>query len=73
MSDRDARFRRLRPDGDLFAHFGIELEAAASPAPASTPVSSATSCTHCRWYLHADQSSCPLCGHPVAARPGATP
>jgi hypothetical protein len=63
VSDRDARFRRLRPDGDLFAHFGIELEPTSMPEPSSSAV--AIACARCRWYLRRIESTCPVCGLPV--------
>ncbi|HWB74323.1 MAG TPA: hypothetical protein VG755_05195 [Nannocystaceae bacterium] len=63
MSDRDARFRRLRPDGDLFAHFGIELEPVASSQPIQR--GGAIACGRCRWYVRAEETSCPVCGQIV--------
>jgi hypothetical protein len=63
VSDKDARFRRLRKDGDLFAHFGIELEPAEVAAP--TRSEAAIACTRCRWYVWRSQTSCPVCGQPA--------
>jgi hypothetical protein len=63
VSDRDARFRRLAPTGDLFAHFGVALEAPTDP---STPpaVRTTTGCAHCSWYVDVTEVACPICGQP---------
>jgi len=71
VSDRDARFRRLRPDGDLFAHFGIELEPSAAAVPTSTVA--VAICSHCRWYVWRTAASCPLCGAAVPTAAGPRP
>jgi hypothetical protein len=61
MSDKDARFRRLAPSGDLFAHFGVAVEnATTEPSPAAARAM--TACTHCGWYVELGSAACPICG-----------
>jgi hypothetical protein len=73
VADRGDRFRRLRrPEtGDLFAHFGIELEPALpaiEPAIEPRPHEplDAVGCRTCSWYLpyRRDTPTCPVCGDP---------
>jgi hypothetical protein len=78
VAERSRRFRRLRrPDsassgtgttGDLFAHFGVEIEPDRTEAEpdAAAAVVDARPCRTCRWYVMADdaQSSCPICAEP---------
>lgn len=70
MSDRDARFRRLAPTGDLFAHFGVALEAPTDPSP-SPVMRVTTACGHCHWYVDVTDAACPICGQ--ARTPAVTP
>lgn len=72
VSHRDARFRRLTPNGDLFAHFGVALDppVAESVAPV---VRVAAGCRHCGWFVDVGADACPICGQPaVRSRPSAS-
>ncbi len=63
MSDRDARFRRLRPQpGDLFEHFGVPLGEPPPPEPEASGPNAARPCGHCGWFVLAAVAACPLCG-----------
>lgn len=65
MHDPDERFRRLRPpaSGDLFAHFGVELE-----PPTSGPTTTAAlarACERCGWWIAHGEHACDMCGAAV--------
>lgn len=68
MSDRDARFRRLAPTGDLFAHFGVALDPPPGPVTSTGPVA-ATRCKHCGWLMLATLHACPVCAFDPAGTP----
>lgn len=68
MSERSRRFRRLgakAQTGDLFEHFGVDVEPDPGPLPALTPVTQAIACPACGWYRPL-RSACDLCGHAAA-------
>jgi hypothetical protein len=69
MSDKAERFRRLRPptSGDLFAHFGVQLESSTAPtADGPALVLAAHACPQCGWYVTVDDPDCFVCGRPHA-------
>jgi len=63
VSDKDARFRRLAPSGDLFAHFGVALDVGVvEPTPPAARAVAA--CSHCGWYVDLATAACPICAKP---------
>lgn len=68
VSDDDARrtSTSAAETGDLFAHFGVALEAPGTRGP--RPLVEVVACSHCSWWLSASQvtrhESCPVCGTP---------
>jgi hypothetical protein len=63
VSDKDARFRRLAPSGDLFAHFGVALETA-TVEPSPPAARAVASCSYCGWYVELKSTACPICAKP---------
>jgi hypothetical protein len=65
VSERDERFRRLRPStrqtGDLFEHFGVEVERGGGGSIDRVPVRAAQACPTCGWYRGLD-TPCDNCG-----------